>query len=258
MPAGFGQGARSVLASGAMELDPDSLERIVPDDVHPGDATGEDSLRLCLERYGFAARHTRPGRLLDVACGSGYGSRLLADRGPEGLSVLGADLSEAAIAYARKRYGAELVRFVAADAMTLDDRGFDTIVSIETIEHLVDPVRFLARLVEMLRPGGMLIGSVPTTPSVDANPHHLHDFTAGSFRRLGAGRGLVEVDSLEQVQPFSATSVLRRSEGRMKQVRRDLPRYYAAHPDALVRRLWATVRYGFVNRYLTVAWRREG
>ena len=91
--------------------------------------------------------------------------------------------------------------------------------------RLPDPIGFVAQMVSLLRPGGVLIGSVPATPSVDANPHHLHDFSERSFRRLGAAHGLVEVAALQQVQPFSLRSVLTRSEARMKQVRRNLPAY---------------------------------
>jgi hypothetical protein len=47
--------------------------------------------------------------------------------------------------------------------------------------------------------------------------------------------------------------VLRRSETRMSDRRSNLPAYYARHPDALLRRLWSTLRHGFSNRYLTLA-----
>ena len=67
-------------------------------------------------------------------------------------------------------------------------------------EHLPEPQLFFARLVELLAAGGVLVASVPTTPSVDLNPHHLHDFTAAQFRRMGARHGLVEAASHVQVQ----------------------------------------------------------
>jgi hypothetical protein len=101
----------------------------------------------------------------------------------------------------------------------------------------------------------VLVGSVPTTPSVDANPHHLHDFSERSFRRLFAGFGLVELDALVQDQPFRLGSVLRRSEARLADVRENLPAWYLAHPSAFLRRIAATLRFGFRNRYLTLAWR---
>ena len=240
-----------------MRVDPDSLERLVPDRVASGDATGRETLELHLERYEFAARHAS-GRLLDIACGVGYGTRLVADRAEDVAEALGVDVSTDAITYASDRYAREGVRYAVGDAYAFEDApGFDTIVSIETIEHLRDPVGFVARLVALLRPGGVLVASVPTTPSVDANPHHLHDFTERSFRRLFATHGLRQVDELLQVQPIPLSSLLRGDERRMKEVRSNLPAYYARHPGALLRRGLATLRYGFANRYLTAAWRAE-
>jgi SAM-dependent methyltransferase len=238
-----------------MSLDADSLERLVPDQLAPRDLTGGEALRISLERYEFAARHARAGRLLDIACGVGYGTRLLADRGAGRIEALGVDLSPEAIDYARARYGGERTRFLAADARTFDDPSrFDTIVSIETIEHLPRPADFVAQLVRLLRPGGLLVASVPTTPSVDANPHHLHDFSARSFRRLLAPHGLAERAALVQEQPWRLGAVLARSEPRLRGVRRGLPAWYATHPASLVRRIASTLRHGFTNRYLTVAW----
>jgi SAM-dependent methyltransferase len=238
-----------------VDLDAETLERLVPDELAAGGVTGGEALRISLERYEFAAQHLRAGRLLDLACGVGYGTRILADRAGERVEAVGVDRSPEAVAYARRRYGAPRVRFVASDAMDFTDpEGFDTIVSIETIEHLPDPRAFVARLVRMLRPGGVLVASVPTTPSVDANPHHLHDFSERSFRRLFVAHGLAERGALVQDQPFAPVAVLARSEPRLRQRRRGLPSWYARHPGSLLRRIAATLRHGFKNRYLTVAW----
>ncbi len=238
-----------------MELDADSLERLVPDELAPEDITGGEALRISIERYEFAARHARPGRLLDLACGVGYGTRILADHAAADVEALGVDLSPEAIAYATQRYAGPRTAFASSDAMEFrDPRGFDTIVSIETIEHLPAPGAFVGRLVQMLRPGGILVASVPTTPSVDANPHHLHDFSERSFRRLLSPHRLVERDALVQDQPFAAAAILARREPRLRQLRRGLPAWYLRHPDALLRRIAATLRHGFKNRYLTVVW----
>jgi SAM-dependent methyltransferase len=238
-----------------MRVDARSLERLVPDELATGDRTGDETLRLHLERYRFAARHARPGRLLDIACGVGYGTRLLADDAPGVSRAVGVDVSEDAVAYARRRYARPGVDFLAADAVRFaDPEGFDTIVSLETVEHVDDPEALAASLARLLRPGGVLVASVPTTPSVDVNPHHRHDFSERSFRRLFGRHGLVEIDSLRQVQPVRPGAVLARSERRLADVRPRLARWYAAHPGALARRAWATLRYGFSNRYLTVAW----
>ncbi len=236
-------------------VDPDSLERLVPDRVGEHEITGRETLALHLERYAFAAEHAG-GRVLDAACGVGYGTRLLRDRGDQ-VEAVGVDLSEEAIQYARQRYGDARTRFVCSDAMRFqDDAGFDTIVSLETIEHVPDPSSLVEHLVGLLRPGGVLVASVPVTPTTDINPHHLHDFTSRSFRRMLEAHGLEEIDSKVQVQNANPVTAFARKEARLRDVRRGLVGYYLGHPGALARRVASTLRHGFTFHYLTIVWRR--
>src|SRR3546814_2694630 len=76
-------------------------------------------------------------RVLDAACGEGFGSALLARAGAH--SVLGVDIADSAITHARSRYGAQpVLSFARADVCALDafpDNSFDLIVSFETLEH---------------------------------------------------------------------------------------------------------------------------
>ncbi len=240
-----------------MSLTSNTLERLIPDHLSPDDVTGRETLELHLERYRFAARYAQGERLLDIACGVGYGTRLLRDESQEASSALGVDLCDESVAYARERYGCDGVEFRAEDAIQFEDpEGFDTIVSLETVEHLPHPAKLIDHLVSMLRPNGVLVASVPTTPSADVNPHHLKDFTEKSFRRLVAQHPLEERACLRQVQPFGVTRILRRDEARLTELRPNLPRYYATHPGAALRRLASTVRSGFVNCYITIAWQR--
>ena len=51
-----------------------SLERIVPDQMDDQDAFDMKTLQLHIERYAFAIRNGKPGEVLDIACGAGYGS----------------------------------------------------------------------------------------------------------------------------------------------------------------------------------------
>lgn len=231
-----------------------TLERLVPDLLEPEDATGRETLLLHLERYRFAARYVQHGaRVLDIACGVGYGTRLMADLVSQQADFTGVDISAESVAYARSRYQCECVRYVTADAMTYyDPDGFDVVVSLETIEHLPEPSRFITSINRSLKPRGLFIGSVPTTPSVDANPHHLHDFSRTSFRKLLREAGLQEIDALEQVQRFSPFAVVTKSELRLKDMRQNLFNYYITHPRALVMRVGATLIHGFNNKYLTV------
>ena len=151
-----------------MKRSADSIERIIPAELSSGETTGDETLALHLQRYEFAARYGSAGRMLDIACGVGYGTRLLADRCDPVSRVVGVDLSDEAIAYAKQHYQNDRTIFLAGDAMTFEDgQGFDTIVTLETIEHLPDPTGFVDHLVGLLHPAAILVASVPTTPSVD-------------------------------------------------------------------------------------------
>lgn len=234
-----------------------TMERLIPDQVAPDDITGQATLKLHLQRYEFAAAHLKPGRLLDIACGVGYGTHLMAEKAKDIVEAIGVDLSQETVEYAKQYYGSSRIQFQQHDAMTFaDERGFDSIVSVETLEHMPDPVGLVNRLVGLIRSGGVFIASVPTTPSVDVNPYHLHDFTERSFRSMVTGHGLRELACLRQVQPYPLLRTLKREESRMKDMRQNLMAYYLRHPWALAKRLWATQRYGFTNRYLTVAWQK--
>jgi cyclopropane fatty-acyl-phospholipid synthase-like methyltransferase len=136
-------------------------------------------------------------------------------------------------------------------------QGFENIVSLETIEHLDHPAEFFSRLVALLRPGGRLITSAPITPSVDANPHHKSNFSARTFARLGKDRGLISVDSMTQIQPFSAVAMITRREKRAADLRRSIPLFYLRNPSHLVLRVWSTLHDGFVNKYLTIVWEKQ-
>jgi SAM-dependent methyltransferase len=228
------------------------LERIVPDEMDPADDFERLTLSLHVERYEWAARFVLEKRALDLACGVGYGAAILASAGAR--ETLGVDLSDAAIAYARRAYVARGLAFEAHDAFAFEPgRRFDLVVSFETIEHVTDVVGLMSRLASLIEPGGTFVGSVPVTVSTDANPFHIHDFTEQGFESLIRRAGLVPRERLLQVQPFSPLDVLRRSNRGERPVRRNLARYYAAHPMLAARRTVETLRYGFCNRYLIVA-----
>jgi ubiquinone/menaquinone biosynthesis C-methylase UbiE len=112
-------------------------------------------------RYHFAAPLVADLEVLDVACGEGYGSALLATRAR---SVIGADIAPSAVDHARTRY-AEVANlgFRQADcaALPFADATFDAVVSFETIEHILAQELFLDEIRRVLRPDGLLILSCP-------------------------------------------------------------------------------------------------
>jgi SAM-dependent methyltransferase len=111
-------------------------------------------------RYAFAGDLVRGRKVLDAACGEGYGSALLAR---SAASVTGVDISEASIEHARGRYRAPHLEFRSADCLNLpfDDDSFESIVSFETLEHLADHDSLLREFRRVLAPDGFLLLSSP-------------------------------------------------------------------------------------------------
>ena len=223
-----------------------SLERMIPETIQTDEVAGMQALRLHVERYEFALRHVK-GLVGDIACGSGFGSKILVQKGEQ---VLGVDLDQDVINYATRSYNDSNIHYICADAMQLTHEPFDVIVSFETVEHVPRPKALLHHLASLLKPGGTLIASVPITPSMDANPYHLHDFNERSFMRLFPPN-LRLVDQLHQTQPYNPIAVTKKSEKHLQDLRSNLLRYYVQHPTKALRRLGSTLRYGFTNRYLS-------
>ena len=78
-----------------MPINTESLERLVPDYLDPADVTGQATLSLHIDRYEFAAQFVRPGRILDIACGAGFGTQILRQHGGDGVSAVGVDIDPA-------------------------------------------------------------------------------------------------------------------------------------------------------------------
>lgn len=93
--------------------------------------------RRHVERYAVARQFVY-GRTADIACGCGYGTHILA-KNPDVTEAVGIDMSEEAVAFATKEYGSDRVRYVCGMAGEVNLGLLDTMVSIETIEHLPDP-----------------------------------------------------------------------------------------------------------------------
>lgn len=112
-------------------------------------------------RYAFALGVVKGRRVLDAACGEGYGSNLLADVAS---SVCGVDISDQAVEHARLRYGDKSnIEFHVGDAaaLTFPDQSFDVIVSFETLEHLSAQQELISGFARVLAPGGILLISSP-------------------------------------------------------------------------------------------------
>ena len=234
-----------------------SIERLYPPDLDPANPADQASLDIHLQRYEFAARHLAGSRVLDMAGGCGYGTALLAERHPD-KQIIGVDIDPEAIAYASRHYQRANLHYVCANAESFSaEPGFDSIVSLETIEHLPSPQRLVANFARLLAHDGRVIASVPITPTLDGNPHHLHDFSRRSLLALFRQQHLYpEPAELEQIQPWQFRGLFSKRPDHSKQHRSEgvgnaVLGYYRQHPSYLLKRLAAILRYGFGNRYLT-------
>jgi len=155
-------------------------ERIVPDDTEPG------VVALHVKRYTFALPVCEGREVLDVGCGVGYGTAVLAETARR---VVGGDVDEASIAYARGRYGLPNVEFIVLDATALPfgDASFDVVCSFETIEHLDDPEALVREAARVLRSSGSFLVSTPRsaqTTHAPENPHHRVEFAREDFESM--------------------------------------------------------------------------
>lgn len=131
-------------------------------------------------RYRWAAPYCQKKRVLDIACGTGYGTNFLAKTA---VSVLGVDQDANTIAYCQQKY--PNCRFIQGDATTfILNEPVDVVVSLETIEHLQAVDAFLHCVVANLTANGLFICSTPIHGAAPMSPHHVKEYTPEAFQAL--------------------------------------------------------------------------
>lgn len=153
--------------------------------------TPETAGSIALEhfhRYAFARHACEGKRVLDIACGEGYGSNLLADVAE---SVIGVDISDEAVAHASLRYQRTNLAFVRGDcaAIPLPDHSVDVVVSFETIEHHDRQQEMLKEIKRVLVPRGLLVVSSPDRHEYSEvpgtrNPFHVKELDRAELDSL--------------------------------------------------------------------------
>jgi SAM-dependent methyltransferase len=222
--------------------------RVYPHETHTASPLENMMMGIHLRRYRFARdwlrKHLdgRPARILDIACGSGFGAEILSELG----TVVGVDIDPEAVAYARGRYANERVSFLVGDAdepAFLASLGtFDAVVTCATVEHIGNAENFLRWIRQALRSNGACVACFPSAITMDwAAPHHKRDLSVAA-----AGR-LFERCGLRVLERYNETHRLR-----LRQIKAEfrtnptLPvppvwnwiRYYLLHPRQFLIRLW--------------------
>jgi SAM-dependent methyltransferase len=168
-----------------------------PPGVPPLPLTGERTLpdvpeenywyRRHLVVYEWIAAQVGGKRVVDMACGEGYGSDVLAGRAA---SVVGVDANPEAHEHARLRYVRPNLRYVR-DLVEGFAEPCDAVVFLQTIEHVQDPGAILEHFKSMLDPGGVAYVSTPNLLTLapegaekSDNPWHVKEYRAEEFRAL--------------------------------------------------------------------------
>jgi len=204
-----------------------------------------------LERYRLAkvliAQAQCHVRILDMACGAGYGASILSEIG----DVVAVDRDADIVAYARQEYPGRSVRYLQGDAEDspfLNSLGrFHAVVSFETLEHLSDPDPFLRWVHRALLPGGLFICSVPVTKTLDLTPYHTRDYDEAAIRRLLRSHGSDTHVAARQAAGFTLRDLLQERRARKGALGRSawgLAGFYVRHPAYFLHRIFGYLLEG--------------
>ena len=175
-------------------------QRDQPEGVPPLALTGERTLpdvpeenywyRRHLVVYEWIARRTAGKRAIDMACGEGYGSAVLAR---QAASVVGVDANPEAHEHARLRYTRENLRY-ERELVERYSEAADAVVFLQTIEHLQNPAEVLAHFRSLVGEEGVVYVSTPNVLTLapkgarrSDNPWHVHEYEADEFEMLCRG-----------------------------------------------------------------------
>jgi SAM-dependent methyltransferase len=175
------------------------VQRDQPPGVPPLELTGERTLpdvpaenywyRRHLAVYEWIGARAIGKRVVDMACGEGYGSEILSR---SAATVLGVDANPEAHEHARLRYRRQNLRFERGLVETHGEAGaYDAVVFLQTIEHVQDPVAVLQHFRSLLSPGGIayvttpnLLTLAPRGAQKSDNPWHIKEYRAHEFEAL--------------------------------------------------------------------------
>jgi len=145
-----------------------------------------------VHRYAFASQFVKEKRVLDLACGEGYGSCLLAGTAR---AVVGIDIDSNSIRHANHKYVKSNLQFKTGSMLEVPIPGhrlFDVIVCFGALEYVEDTDKFFGEVKRLLAPRGLFIVSGPnnqsfTDGSRPETPAHLRELKFAEFKALVEG-----------------------------------------------------------------------
>jgi 2-polyprenyl-3-methyl-5-hydroxy-6-metoxy-1,4-benzoquinol methylase len=133
-------------------------------------------------RYEFVSHFVTNKRVIDAACGTGYGTLRLKLAGAS--ACLGIDLDGTIVARNQAMFGPQKVEYLEANCETFDYVAWrpDVVASFETLEHVQNPSKFVGAVAGAMQAGGVFIVSCPNDEELGDNPYHLHSWNASELR----------------------------------------------------------------------------
>lgn len=135
-----------------------------------------------LNRYYWALGYVKNKVVIDMACGSGYGSAILSTKAKK---VIGIDIDESTIEYAKKHYKNNNLDYQCCNILEADiNTQADVIISFETIEHITDETLYFNTIKRLLSKDGVFIVSTPVCDSNGQsrmNKYHTNEYTIERF-----------------------------------------------------------------------------
>lgn len=181
-------------------------------------------------RYEYAKKLVKGRNVLDISCGTGYGSRILCGGGAA--KVIGLDISNDIIDFASSKYRTNVLEFRVGDILNIDfvNNNFDVITCFETIEHVNSRDKAFLELQRVLKPEGILIISSPnrrlTSPGKSINeqpdnPFHTIEYSTAEFiSNVGNYFHILEVYGQRAINKFMLLPFIG------KLLRKELPQVY--------------------------------
>lgn len=134
--------------------------------------------------YTFVQKYVKGKSVLDLGCGSGFGTNRLAQTAK---TVVGIDIDQASIKLAKAKFRKHNLTFKKLDILHNNLRSkFDVIVSFQVIEHIDDALKYLSVILSHLKPQGLVIITTPNrlTQSYNENPYHVREYSRRELNDL--------------------------------------------------------------------------
>ena len=157
------------------------MDALIDDDNY----TKPERREFHIDRYKFASNYVKNKVVADIACGTGYGTRVVLEDG-DALKCVGVDIDYKAVLYAKRKHAVKGSEFICSSAenVPLEAESFDVIVSFETLEHVHDETFLISEFYRLLKSNGLLIISTPNEWPLSIAKYHTKEYDLEEFEKV--------------------------------------------------------------------------